>query len=206
MRHRTIRLLTALAVIGICLWPLWQGFNVIRFAMAYSTPAALQPWFAVSGLAFDAREGALTLVNDCSDEMTIRKRRDEIAEILAIRPLSSRYWLQLAEARVDAHDVLAKVIDALDLSVVTGPNEGYMITQRGFFGIWQWEVMPSELRKRAVADLVARQNSSANQITDAQMAWLRATLSEKTEQVRQEILLALQAQGFSTRKLNQIRK
>jgi hypothetical protein len=206
MRRQTIRLLTALAVIGICLWPLWQGFNVIRYAMAYSTPAALQPWFAVSGLAFDAREGALTLVNDSSDERTIRKRRDEIAQILAIRPLSSRYWLQLAEARVDAHDVLAKVIDALELSVVTGPNEGYMITQRGFFGIWQWEVMPSELRKRAVADLVARQNSSANQITDAQMAWLRATLSEKTQQVRQEILLALQAQGFSTSKLNQVGK
>jgi hypothetical protein len=206
MRRQTIRLLTALVVIGICIWPLWQGFNVIRYAMAYSTPAALQPWFAVSGLAFDAREGALTLVNDSSDERTIRKRRDEIAEILAIRPLSSRYWLQLAEARVDAHDVLAKVIGALELSVVTGPNEGYMIMQRGFFGIWQWEVMPSELRKRAVADLVARQNSSANQISDAQMAWLRATLSEKTEQVRHEILLALQAQGFATSKLNQIGK
>ena len=206
MRRQTIRLLTALVVIGICIWPLWQGFNVIRYAMAGSTPEALQPWFAVSGLAFDAREGALTLVNDSSDEMTIRKRRDEIAQILAIRPLSSRYWLQLAEARVDAHDVLAKVIGALDLSVVTGPNEGYMITQRGFFGIWQWEVIPSELRKRAVADLVARQNSSANQISEANMAWLRATLSEKTEKVRQDILLALQAQGFSTSKLNQVGK
>ena len=174
--------------------------------MAYSTPVALQPWFAVSGLAFTAREDALTSVDDSSDESTIRKRRDEIAEILTIRPLSSRYWLQLAEARVDAHDALAKVIDALDLSVVTGPNEGYMITQRGLFGIWQWEVMPSELRKRAVADLVARQNSSANKSQTHRWLGYEQRYRKRQNRSVKKFSLALQAQGFSTRKLNQIGK
>jgi hypothetical protein len=182
----------------------WQGFDVIRYAMAGSTPEALQPWFAVSGVAFDARERALPPVDDSSDDMTIRKRRDEIAEILAIRPLSSRYWFKLAVRRIDAHEDPTRAIDALELSTVTGPNEDYMLMQRGLFGIWQWEVLPAEIRQRAVADLVARQNSSANNISDAKMAWLRTTLSEKTEQVRQEIRAAVQAQGLSKSNLDRI--
>jgi hypothetical protein len=204
MRPRNIRLLTAVAVVGICVWPVWQGFDVIRYAMAGSTPEALQPWFAVSGVAFDARERALPPVDDSSDDMTIRKRRDEIAEILAIRPLSSRYWFKLAVRRIDAHEDPTRAIDALELSTVTGPNEDYMLMQRGLFGIWQWEVLPAEIRQRAVADLVARQNSSANNISDAKMAWLRTTLSEKTEQVRQEIRAAVQAQGLSKSNLDRI--
>jgi hypothetical protein len=204
MRPRNIRLLTALAVIGICVWPMCQGFNVILYAMADSKPEALQPWFAISGVAFDARERALPSVDDSSDDMTIRKRRDEIAEILAIRPLSSRYWFKLAVRRIDAHEDPTRAIDALELSTVTGPNEDYMLMQRGLFGIWQWEVLPAEIRQRAVADLVARQNSSANNISDAKMAWLRTTLSEKTEQVRQEIRAAVQAQGLSKSNLDRI--
>ena len=204
MRPRNIRLLTAVAVVGICVWPVWQGFDVIRYAMAGSTPEDLQPWFAVSGVAFDARERALPSVDDSSDDMTIRKRRDEIAEILAIRPLSSRYWFKLAVRRIDAHEDPARAIDALELSTVTGPNEDYMLTQRGLFGIWQWEVLPAEIRQRAIADLVARQNSSANNISEAKMTWLRTTLSEKTDPVRQEIRAALQAQGFSKNNFERI--
>ena len=198
MRPRNIRLLTALAVVGFCAWPVWQGFNLIRYAMADSRPEAVRPWVNVPGLSFAARENTLTSVDDSSDDATVRKRRDELAEILAIRPLSSRYWLKLAEARVDAHEALAKALDALELSEVTGPNEGYMITQRGLFGIWQWEVLPPEVQRRTIADLVARQ------VSDAKLAWLRRTLSEKTEQVRQEIRSALQAQGFSKSNFDRI--
>jgi hypothetical protein len=198
MHPRYIRVLTALAVIGFCVWPVWQGVNVIRYAMAEAKPDALRPWFDVPGLAFSARENALTSVDDSSDDKTIRKRRDELAAILAIRPLSSSHWLKLAEARVDAQDDLTKALDALEMSIVTGPNEGYMITQRGLFGVWQWERLPPELQRRAAADLAARQ------ISDAKLAWLRTTLSEKTEKVREEIRLALQAQGFSKSNFNRI--
>jgi hypothetical protein len=198
MRTRHTRLLTALAVVGICVWPVWQGSNLIRYAVTDSKPEALRQWDAVSELAFTAREPALTSIDDSSDDKTIRKRRDEIEEILAVRPLSSRHWLMLAEARVDAHEALAKALEALELSVVTGPNEGYMITQRGLFGVWQWEVLPPEIQKRAVADLVARQ------LSGAKLAWLKTTLSEKAEPVRQEIRAALQAQGFSKNNFERI--
>jgi hypothetical protein len=189
MHGLNIRLLTALAVIGICAWPAWKGFEVIRYATADAQ--AVQQWVAVPGLAFTAREDALTDIDDASDDQTIGKRRDEIAEILAIRPLSSRYWLKLAEARVDAHEDIVRAIDAFELSTLTGPNEGYILTQRGLFGIWQWEALPPELKQRAIAGLVA------GQISDGKLAWLKATLADKPEPVRREIRLALQAQGFS---------
>ena len=160
MRSRNIWLLTALAVVGICGLPVWQGFDLIRYATADSKPEAAHPWFAVSGLAFSAREYALTSVDDSSDDKAIRKRHDELAEMLTLRPLSSYYWEQLAEIRLTAHEVPTKAVEALELSAVTGPNEGYIITHRGLFGIWQWELLPPEIQKRVVADLVTKEIAS----------------------------------------------
>jgi hypothetical protein len=191
MRWRNIWLLTALAVACSCGWPVWQGYDLIRYALADAKPEAVRPWVTVPGLAFAAREYALTPINDSSDDKTIRKRRDELVEMLAIRPLASYYWLQLAESRIDAQEAPTKAVEALELSGVTGSNEGYLITQRGLFGIWQWEVLSPETQQRAVKDLMA------TRIPDGKFAWLRMTLSDKTDQVRQEIRLALQAQGFS---------
>lgn len=191
MRPRIIWLLTALVIAGTCGWPVWQGFELTRYSMIGEEPEGAIPWTNVAGLGFYARQYALTSTNDSSDDKTIRKRRNELVDILAIRPLSSYYWLQLAESHVDASDGPAEALAALELSVLTGPNEGYMMTQRGLFGIWQWEVLPAEVKKRAIADLLAKR------LSDQNAAWMKTTLSEKSEQVRQEIRLAVQTQGFS---------
>lgn len=190
MRSRIIWLLTALVVVGVCVLPVWKGFELIRYSMIADKPDAAAPWVNVPGLAFFARQFARTPTDDSSDDNTIRKRRDDMVDILAIRPLSSYYWLQLAESRVDAGEGPAEASEAWGLSVLTGPNEGYMITQRGMFGVWQWEALSSENRTRAIGDLAARRLSGSN------LAWLKTTLSGKTEQVRQAIRVALQAQGF----------
>jgi hypothetical protein len=190
MRLRSISLWTALAVIGVCGWPVWQGTNIVRYAFAVSKPE-LRLWTSVPGVAFSASERARTYVDDSSDEKTIAKRRDDLAHILEISPLSSIYWLKLAESRVDAHEAEDKIVAALELSTVTGPNEGYMITQRGLFGIWQWEILSPEIRARAIADL------GVQHISDNKLTWLRQTLALKSEAVRQEIYSALEAQGLS---------
>src|SRR5450759_5269026 len=114
MRSRTIWLLTALVVAGICIQPVWQGFELIRYSLADNKLEAVLPWVNVPGLAFSARQYALTPTNDSSDDKTIGKRRDELVDILAIRPLSSYYWLQLAESRVDANEAPAKADAALE--------------------------------------------------------------------------------------------
>ena len=198
MNTRITRILTALAIIGICIWPVWQGYEVIRFALAGTSPDVVGPWIDMPGVAFDAREDALTAIDDSSDDQAIRKRRDEIEQILAIRPLSSSYWLKLAEARIDDNEPLAKALEDLEMSTVTGPNEEAMITQRGLFGVWQWEVLPPEVRQRAIADLVAVRP------TDPKAAWLKSTLAGKSEEVREEIRSALLAQGFSQSNFDRI--
>jgi len=196
-RSRSIRLLTSLVILGSCGWPVWEGTNVIRYAHAVSKPD-LRRWTSVPGVSSSASESALTNVDNSSDENTIIERRDELAHILTITPLSSFTWLRLAEARIDAHDAPAKALEALKLSAITGPNEGYMITQRGLFGVWQWEKLPPEAQVRAIDDLMAAE------ISDAKLSWLQTTLSEKTEPIRQEIRAALQARGFPENNLVRI--
>jgi hypothetical protein len=177
----------------------WQGVGIVQFSTAKSKSVPLEPWSAVPGLAFAVQEATLTSVDDSSDDKAFQVRRDELAQILAIRPLSSYYWLQFAEARIETHEDLAKVVDALELSVITGPNEDYVMMQRGMFGVWVWERLPSEERDRTAADLAASRISDEKKV-----AWLWETLSEKTEQVRQEIRAALKAHGFADGKLERI--
>ena len=144
MSRQIIRVMTSLAVIALCLWPVWEGYDLIRFAMAKSAASpteAVRPWLDDPGVAFDAREIALTPDDASGDEQIARKQRDEIIAILAIRPLSSSYWLKLAEARLESNQPLSAALEDLEMSTITGHNEEYMITQRGLFGIWQWEVI-----------------------------------------------------------------
>jgi hypothetical protein len=190
MRSRIVWLLTALLVAGICVWPVSQGFELISYAMADNSSEAVHPWISVPGLAFKAREYALTSTDDSSDDETIRKRRDDLVDMLAIRPLSSFYWLQLAESRVDTKDTAAKESAAFELSKLTGPNEGHVMTQRGLFGIWRWEALSQEERNTAISDFAARR------IPDGDLAWLRKALSEKTEKMREDIRSDLEAHGL----------
>jgi hypothetical protein len=190
MRSRTIWLLTALVVAGVCILPVWQGFELIRYALAGDQREIVRAWANVPGLGFVARQFTLTPTDDSSDDTTIRKRRDEVVDILTVRPLSSFFWLQLAESHVDAHEAPVSTSAALELSMLTGANEGYMMTQRGMFGIWQWEALSPESQKNAIANLVARR------LSDKNAAWMQKTLAEKPEQVRQAVRLALQAEGL----------
>jgi hypothetical protein len=192
-------LLTAGIVICTCVWPIKQGLEMLRYGIvAGSNPAAAAPWFDTPGLASTAREAALTPIDDSSDDQTIRKLRGELEELLAIRPLSSISWLQLAETRVDANDSLAKVMEALELSILTAPNEGYIRTRRGMFGVWQWERLSPEAQSRSIVDL------TSERLTDPTLDWLKATLAKKSDEGRTEIGQALRRQGVPLQELGRM--
>jgi hypothetical protein len=191
--RRIMRVSTSLAVIALCAWPVWKGSDLIRFAVArsgFSPAQAVQPWFNDSGVAFDAREIALTPTDDSSNDETIRKRRDQLIGILANRPLSSFYWLQLAQTRLANNEPMDAALADFEMSVITGPNEEYMITQRALFGIWQWEAVPPNIQQRSITDL------TTVTLSDAKLAWLKTTLTDKPAQVRQQIQDALRDQGM----------
>ena len=125
----------------------------MRYSMADARPDALRPWFDLSGVAFVARERALTVVDDLSDAQKTRQRREEITGMLSVRPLSSDYWLSLAKMREATGEGSRKVLEALELSTLTGPNEGIVMLHRGLFGIWQWQMLPQEMRTQTAARL-----------------------------------------------------
>jgi hypothetical protein len=66
------------------------------------------------------------------------------------------------QARIDDHEALANALEDLEMSTITKPNEEAMITARGVFGIWQWDVLPPELQQLTIADLVTVRPPDAN--------------------------------------------
>lgn len=189
------RFLTAIAIVAICTLTVWRGMELARYSLADARPEAARPWFDVSGVAFNARDYSLTVVNDSNEMEKALQRREEIADILTIRPLSARYWLSLAKMRQVTGEPSGKLFDAFILSILTGPNEGSILSSRGLFGVWQWESLSEELRDRTVAALTARR------LSDLDVDWLRADLAQKPETVRQQIRIALQASGLSATEL-----
>ena len=181
---------TALLILALCVPAVMRGWNILWFSRAEVNGEDTRPWAGVSGLTFSALESSLTALADSADKAQVAKRRDDIIKVLTIRPLASEYWLTLAGIRVLGGEPLLKALDALTLSTVTGPNEGYLITQRGIFGISYWEILPSEVRNRALTELAARRLSGRN------AERVRTILAGKTPEVRQNIRAALQARGF----------
>ena len=209
MRIREARLLTALAVIGLCGLAVSRGFDVIRFAnakvgvSAYERRAdAVRRWTGVPGVAGAALEVSLTDPVDATTIAGGRRRSDELAAIISVRPLSSMKWLALAGTRVVTEQSFDKVLAALSLSSLTGPNEGYVMSQRGIFGLVQWERLPEDVRKRTVTEFVAAllQHSMSNQETDV----ARGVLATKDAATHEEILDRLRAEGLPSGEIARI--
>ena len=181
---------TALLILALCVPAIINGWHILRFSWAEANGQDTRRWAGVSGLTFSALESSLTALTDTEDKAQVAKRRDQITEVLSMRPLAAEYWLTLAEIRLLGGEGLTKALDALTLSALTGPNEGYLIAQRGIFGVSYWEILPAEIRNRAAADLAARR------LSDRNAERVRSILTGKIPDVRQQIRAALQARGF----------
>jgi hypothetical protein len=81
------------------------------------------------------------------------------------------------------------------LSMMTGPNEGYVMADRGIFGVSLWEVLSPDLKRHAAMDL------SAGEILDN--GKFRAVLSTKSEGVQNELRTAILATGLSAKEVEQ---
>src|SRR5437879_10134191 len=120
MRLRDARVLTALAVIGLCGFAVSRGWNIAHFSIATAGVAspqhradAVRPWIGVTGLAGAALEASLTDAVDPTDSDGIRKRRDVFAAILSVRPMSSMNWFSLAIMRLMVRQPTDKIIVTL---------------------------------------------------------------------------------------------
>ena len=62
------------------------------------------------------------------------RQRELLSAILSIKPMSSMDWFSLSRAELMTHRSMEDVFGSLELSMLTGPNEGYVMVRAR--GVW----------------------------------------------------------------------
>jgi hypothetical protein len=202
----TIRLLTAIALIVISGVSIAQGWGIVRFFLASTNiissekrAAIADAWRATSGITSTALQDELADETNRSDMIAPYHRRELLSAILSIKPLSSIDWLALAKMELMTHQPMEQVLEGLKLSMLTGPNEGYIMGERGIFAVSLWENLSPDLKSRTAMDLAFARTSMDSEVTEK----LRAVVSTKPDRVRDELREALLATGLSLKEIDQ---
>ena len=160
---------------------------------------AARTWTATPGLGGPALRASLSTIADAADVGAVRERTETLTALLAVQPLSSADWLSLAAMRLVAHESYDKVLGALAMSSLTGPNEGEVMLRRGTFGLVQWEILPADARRRVIADLAGAILQTT--VRDGEIAPAKNVLSVKSADTRREIAGLLGAEGVPAKEL-----
>jgi hypothetical protein len=193
---------------GICGIAITQGWRIVQFSLVFTTKIdsaekrdeLVNTWGAVPGIASKALQVGLTDETNPSDAMIAYRRREILSQILSIKPLSSMDWLSLSDMRLATDQSTEDVLAALRLSMLTGPNEAYVMVKRGVFGVSLWERLSPDLKSRVAYDL-APTLFPRTPAEAAERGKLQALLSAKPEPERQEIREALLATGLAPKEI-----
>jgi hypothetical protein len=197
-----IRFWTAIVVIGICGVAAFSGWNIAHFSFAMRDAdsskkrVAAREWTSVPGVASTARQADIMDKINPSDLTAANERRETISALLSIRPLSSYHWLMLSSMEFATAQRMDDVLDALTLSALTGPNEGYIMVERGMFGLSIWEDLPPDLKRRVAIDITAEK--------DPWNPRFQAVVSSTPAGVRDELRAALLAEGLSSKDVERL--
>ena len=199
MIRTTIRLLTATVVIVMSGIAVAQGWEIVRFFVA-SMHIVSSEKRAVFADTLRARSGIIStaLLDDLDDEasrsdvIAAYRQRELLAAILSIKPMSSMHWLSRSRMELMTHQSMDDVFGSLELSMLTGPNEGYVMEDRRFFGVSLWDRLPPDLKRRVTNDVAAEIHDSFK---------FRVFASTQPEQVRNELREALGATGLSPKEI-----
>src|SRR5262245_9991387 len=196
----TIRFWTAIAIIGACAFSIARGWGIVHFSLAMAGADSAEKraeiasaWTVTPDVASAALQVELREQADIFGPNAINRRHEALTSILSIKPLSSADWLSLAGAQLEMDRPMEDVLGSLKLSMLTGPNEGYVMTKRGIFGVWLWESLSPDLKRRVTIDLAAGDVHG--------MEKLRDVLSTKPSLVRNELREALRETGLSSKEV-----
>jgi hypothetical protein len=202
MLRATIRLLTAIALIVISGIAVAQGWGIGRFFLASTNIVSAEKrariadaWRATAGITSIALNDELADETNRSDIIAPYHRRELLSAILSIKPLSSMDWLALSKAELMTHQSMDDVFGSLELSMLTGPNEEYIMAERGIYGISLWQRLSPDLKGRVAHDL------SVVEYPDPDIQKIRTFVSAQPEQVRAELREALIADGLSSQEI-----
>jgi hypothetical protein len=204
-----IRLWTAIVIIGMGGFAVVRGWEIVHFSRAMASVSSPEKqaeitsiWAAAPDVASAALQADLKEKLDLSDPIAVIRRREVVSLLLSIKPLSSGDWLALSRTQLLAREPMEEVLASLRLSTLTGPNEGYVMAERGVFAVALWEYLSPDLKSRAAEDLtvIAFARTPAE---GAHGETFQAVLSRKSAQVRNELRQALLTTGLSAKDIEQ---
>jgi hypothetical protein len=162
MMRVTIRLLTAIALIVASGVAVAEGWGIVRFSLASTNIVSSEKrartadaWRATSGVISTVLNDELADETSQSDIIAAYRQRELASAILSIKPLSSMDWLALSKAELMTHQPMEDVFRSLKLSMLTGPNEGYVMGERAVFAVSLWDGLPADLERHAAVDVAA---------------------------------------------------
>jgi hypothetical protein len=190
------RLWTAIALIWICGFSITRGWAIVHFSFAMANVDSSEKrdkitntWRSVPEVASAALQADLTRKFETSDQKAANSRREVLSSIVSIKPLSSVDWLWLSGLQLATDQPTEQVFRSLELSMITGPNEGYIKVERGIFGVSLWGRLSSDLKRRVATDLTAEEIVGNERF--------RSALSAQPARVRNELEAAMLGTGLS---------
>ncbi|MDE2579618.1 MAG: hypothetical protein KGL46_12475 [Hyphomicrobiales bacterium] len=179
------RAMTTGSVLGLC--ALAAGLAIAPLRLAFSSRDPVQRALAARALTQSFAAGDLARRAVAVAENDPVKRAALLGAALSSAPAAGELWLDLAATRLAAGDAPEQVMAALRLSGLTTPNEARLMAQRASLSIPLWAVMPDDMRRRALADLVG----GWTHVDEPHKAALRAALSFAPADMRARVLAAL---------------
>jgi hypothetical protein len=193
-----VRLWTAIVLIGICGFSIAQGWGIVRFSLAMATigpsekrAEIVNSWASAPNVASEALRAELTQKLNISDAKMANRRRELLSATLSIAPLSPVNWLSLSQTQLVTDQPMEQVFGSLELSMLTGPHEGYVTAERGTYGVSLWERLSADLQRRVTIDV------ADGEVGDK----FRVFLSTQPERVRTELRSAMLAMGLSAKEV-----
>jgi hypothetical protein len=207
--QRVVRFLTAAAILALCSLAMIRGWNIVRFVHARAHLGAdetgreeIHSWDNVPGLRDVALQASLIKIANMTDTDGARKRADDLSELLSVRPMSSVNWLSLSGMRLVAGRYQKEILSALEMSWVTGPNEGSIMLQRGVFGLLLWGALPTDARQRVIDDVAGA--ILGTPIDDSELNVVKNVLVGQSVDVRQEIASLMRAASVPASQLSRL--
>jgi hypothetical protein len=202
-------LATAIVLLGICGFSMARGWTIVSFSVATMSVESTEKraeitriWGTAPGVASRALRTVLADKIDIADQKVANEQREALSAILSIKPLSSRDWLSLSGVQLVTDQPMDDVLESLKLSTLTGPNEGYVMVERGIYGVSIWESLSPDLKSRVASDLLPIL-FPLSPAEGAQAGRLQALVSAQPQRVRKELHEALLAAGVSPNDIQQ---
>jgi hypothetical protein len=201
-----IRLLTAIVMIGICGFSVARGFGIVHFSLASTnmdTPEKraeiVNAWSSAPDVASAALKADLAYQIDPSDQKAADHRLQTLSTLASIKPMSSYNWLSLSGIQLVTDQSMDQVFDSLELSMLTGPNEGYVIGERAVYAVSLWERLPADLKSHTAIDVAAMQSRTTAEGLEIEK--LQSVLARQPDWVRSELRDAVVATGVPPKEI-----